>query len=114
MDKVSRKCDKCDHDLFTTYYDVYRKYYCDIHHPDKIRRVRERREFENRLLGIKGDDLVNDEKSRLEIFYETILEKKNKEIRKLEKMNKKLTNVNEKLVKQLDDIEQLNKDFLVI
>ena len=102
MDKTSRKCADCDHELFTEYYEEYKKYYCDICHPDRVRRVKERREFENILLGIKEDDLTNEEKSRLEIFYEKILENKNKQIQKLEKENRKLTKINKELINQIE------------
>ena len=104
MSENPRKCADCDHNLFTKFYEDYGKYYCDMCHPDKIRRVKERREFENILLGIKNDDLTNEEKSRLEIFYETIIENKNKQIEKLEKMNKKLTNDNAKLTSKIQEI----------
>ena len=73
----SRKCANCDHDLFTTFDKTEQKWYCQPCHPDKVRIIRERREYEDILLGIANNELTRDEKDRLTIFYEKILDNKN-------------------------------------
>jgi len=79
---MSRKCYYCDHDLFTTFDNTEQKWYCQPCHPDKVKIIRERREYEDILLGIESKD----EKDRLTIFYEKILDNKNKEIKMLREL----------------------------
>ena len=94
MTSISKKCATCEHDLFIRFYDLDQRYYCMPCHPDKVKIIRERRELDDILLGIDSSSITKEEENRLTIFYEKVIDIKNKEIKdlkdKLAKKNKEI------------------------
>lgn len=72
------KCEKCPHSLFIRL-GKDQRWYCDMHHPDKVRMIMERRHQEDLILNIKDEYT-----QLLRVSYETIIANKDAEIKRLQ------------------------------
>ncbi|AYV77148.1 MAG: hypothetical protein Barrevirus14_17 [Barrevirus sp.] len=82
------QCVNCNGTNFLSLYRTDNELYCDTCYPDPIEKIRERRKYEDLILGIDDNTLTNKEKDRLTIFYEKIIEMKNQEIKYLRSLLK--------------------------
>lgn len=70
------KCENCEHSLFIRLCHGDQKWYCDMHHPDKVRMIMDRRKKEDMLMNLPPIESVISS-------YKKIIEDKDKEIQLL-------------------------------